>query len=89
MFRSILAAFSSPSSPKHRRYLFFDSPRPKSRSARLVVERLEDRSLMAAVPTAAYVQTNLISDQPGMAAITDESLVNSWGLAIPPAGGTF
>src|SRR5438094_81641 len=55
----------------------------------LVVESLEDRTLMSATPTTAYLQTNLISDQPGVAAITDASLVNAWGLAIPPTGGNF
>jgi uncharacterized protein (TIGR03118 family) len=44
---------------------------------------------MSAVPTTAYLQTNLISDQPGVAAITDANLVNAWGLAIPPTGGNF
>src|SRR4029079_8122252 len=53
------------------------------------VERLEDRSLMAALPVTAFLQTNLISDQPGVAGITDSSLVNAWGLTIPPTGGNF
>jgi uncharacterized protein (TIGR03118 family) len=40
--------------------------------------------LAAAGPLAAassYVQTNLVSDLPGMAAQTDPNLVNPWGLA--------
>jgi uncharacterized protein (TIGR03118 family) len=31
-----------------------------------------------------YIQTNLVSDQPGVAAITDPSLVNAWGLSEGP-----
>jgi uncharacterized protein (TIGR03118 family) len=41
-----------------------------------------------AVPATAlahgYRQTNLVSDQPGMAQITDPNLVNAWGLAAGP-----
>jgi uncharacterized protein (TIGR03118 family) len=42
-----------------------------------------------AVPTVAlahngYRQTNLVSDQPGMAQIMDPNLVNAWGLAAGP-----
>ena len=33
----------------------------------------------------AYVQTNLISDIPGVARITDPNLVNPWGMAAGPA----
>ena len=32
-----------------------------------------------------YVQTNLVSDQPGVAQLTDASLVNAWGLSAGPA----
>src|SRR5262245_28990432 len=31
-----------------------------------------------------YVQKNLVSDLPGMAARTDPNLVNSWGVALGP-----
>src|SRR5882724_4726740 len=86
MIRTIIAAFSPQSLQKHRKNR---STHSKPRHSMLMVERLEDRSLMAAVPTTAYLQTNLISDQPGVAAITDASLVNAWGLAIPPTGGNF
>ena len=41
-----------------------------------------------AIPAAAlghgYRQTNLVSDQPGVAQITDPNLVNAWGLAAGP-----
>jgi uncharacterized protein (TIGR03118 family) len=35
------------------------------------------------VPTA-YVTTNLVSDQPGVARMTDPTLVNAWGIAVGP-----
>src|SRR4051794_15751048 len=40
---------------------------------------------------AGYVQTNLVSDLPGLAIITDSSLVNPWGISwglAPPNPGT-
>src|SRR5271165_5490821 len=36
---------------------------------------------MAGQVQAAYVQTNLVSDIPGLAAITDPQLVNPWGVS--------
>jgi uncharacterized protein (TIGR03118 family) len=33
----------------------------------------------------AYVQSNLVSDVPGLAAVTDPNLVNPWGIAISGA----
>ena len=38
----------------------------------------------ASQPGNAYRQTNLVSDLPGMAQLTDPDLVNPWGLAIGP-----
>src|SRR6266568_7335108 len=39
--------------------------------------------LLSAAPASAagLVQTNLVSDIPGLAAVTDPSLVNPWGMA--------
>src|SRR5271163_1488515 len=34
--------------------------------------------------TGGYVQTNLISDIPGLAQVTDPNLLNPWGLAFFP-----
>jgi uncharacterized protein (TIGR03118 family) len=51
----------------------------------LRVERLDDRCLPSAQGTG-FVQTNLVSDVPGMAAVQDPNLVNSWGLAFNPNG---
>src|SRR5215831_9965201 len=31
-----------------------------------------------------YKQTNLVSDQPGVAALTDPNLVNAWGMSHGP-----
>jgi uncharacterized protein (TIGR03118 family) len=41
------------------------------------LESLEDRL----VPSTAYVQTNLVSNIPGLAALTDPNLKNPWGVA--------
>jgi len=40
--------------------------------------------IAAAQPHTAYHQTNQVSDVPGLAALTDPNLVNSWGLAAGP-----
>lgn len=44
------------------------------------LESLEDRL----VPSADFVQTNLISDIPGLAQITNANSVNAWGLVAGP-----
>ena len=38
--------------------------------------------------SAPFVQTDLVSDIPGLATITDSSLMNPWG-SSHPAGGPF
>ena len=35
---------------------------------------------------SAYVQTNLVSDLPSMAPVTDSNLVNPWGMSYGPGG---
>jgi uncharacterized protein (TIGR03118 family) len=45
------------------------------------LEGLEDRSL-----PSGFLQTNLVSDIPGMATFTDPNLKNPWGLAYGPGG---
>jgi uncharacterized protein (TIGR03118 family) len=65
---------------------------PASRNTtrqRLGVESLECRAMMSASPATVYLQTNLISDESGVAAITDPAVVNAWGLALPPTSGNF
>lgn len=60
---------------------------PKNiRRTQLIVEALEHRL----VPSTAYLATDLVSDQAGVAAITDPNLVNAWGIALNPNGnGAF
>src|SRR5438132_1356528 len=49
---------------------------------RLTVEALEDRRLMSTSALSANVlQTNLVSDLPGVAQLQDPNLVNPWGIA--------
>jgi uncharacterized protein (TIGR03118 family) len=52
---------------------------PKPRRCLLRLEALETRSLLA---TGSYVQTNLVSDIPGLAKVTDSNLVNPWGISF-------
>lgn len=54
-------------------------------STRLNIQRLEERCN----PATAYLATDLISDQPGVAPITDPTLVNAWGISLSPAVGAF
>src|ERR1700685_1275382 len=35
--------------------------------------------------TSTYVQTNIISDLPGTASVTDPTLLNPWGVSVGPA----
>src|SRR6516165_8077218 len=49
------------------------------------LETLEDRR----TPSTAYLATDLVSDQPGVAAVTDPTLVNAWGISLSPNGGAF
>ena len=41
-------------------------------------------AVSASARPTAYSQINLVSDQPGVAPLTDPDLVNSWGLAASP-----
>jgi uncharacterized protein (TIGR03118 family) len=70
------------------------SPRPR-RLSRLALVLGVTAALLAVGPSAvahpvghqqrtAYHQTNLVSDIPGRAAITDPNLVNPWGLVAGP-----
>jgi uncharacterized protein (TIGR03118 family) len=49
----------------------------KQSTFRPTVESLEERSLLS----ANVLQTNLVSDLPGVAAVTDPNLVNPWGVS--------
>src|SRR5438270_7670850 len=60
----------------------FDTSRPVRRSSRPVLEGLEQRCLL----DAGFVQTNLVSDVPGLAAHTDSAVVNPWGFSESARG---
>ncbi len=51
----------------------------------LRVLQLEERSN----PSTTFIAINLISDQPGVARITDPTLQNAWGISLSPTGGAF
>ncbi len=57
-------------------------------SVRLNLESFEDRSNPSS-PGTAYLATDLVSDQPGVAPITDPTLVNAWGISLSATGGAF
>src|SRR4029078_6576149 len=52
---------------------------------RLRVEMLEDRSN----PSTAFLATDLIADQPGIAPDPAPTLVNAGGISLSPTGGAF
>ena len=57
-------------------------PRPVLPTARPRLESLEDRYLLA----GNVLQTNLVSDLPGVAQFQDPQLINPWGIAEGPGG---
>jgi uncharacterized protein (TIGR03118 family) len=54
--------------------------RARARTCRLHLESLEDRCLLS----NNVLQTNLVSDLQGVAAVTDPNLVNPWGVSESP-----
>jgi hypothetical protein len=52
-------------------------------------ELLEERALFSAAPILGYVQTNLVSNTPGMALITDPRLVDPWDVNFPQEPGVY
>src|SRR5262245_53208041 len=61
------------------------APARKPVRSRLALEALEDRSLLS----ANFIQTNLVSDLPGLARLLDPTLKNAWGISLSPNGGAF
>src|SRR5258705_13927228 len=57
----------------------------RNRARRLAVESMENRLMLA----TSYIATDLVSDQPGVAPITDTTLHNAWGIGTSPTGGNF
>jgi uncharacterized protein (TIGR03118 family) len=73
-----------------RQFFTLEHPRGGERSSgaserALRLEALEPRLVLA----TSYIATDLVSDQPGVAPITDPGLVNGWGIALGPTGGNF
>src|SRR5262249_14383127 len=58
---------------------------PRFRARRPILDGLEARLLLA----TTFTQTNLVSDDPGMAKTTDPNLVNPWGLALGTNSGLW
>jgi uncharacterized protein (TIGR03118 family) len=56
-----------------------------ARRLRPQLETLEDRT----VPSTAFIASDLVSDQSGVAPIQDTHLVNGWGIALSQTGGAF
>src|SRR5438874_7497333 len=56
--------------------------RRRPRAYALCLEALEDRYLLS----GSVLQTNLVSDLPGVANVTDANLVNPWGISASPTG---
>jgi uncharacterized protein (TIGR03118 family) len=52
---------------------------------RLALEALEERRVLS----ANFIQTNLVSDLPGLAQVRDLTLVNPSGISLSPNGGAF
>jgi uncharacterized protein (TIGR03118 family) len=65
----------------------FAARRPVRQRTRLSLEGLEERCLLDA--SGLVLQTNLVSDLPGVAAVQDPNLVNPWGISEGPTGGPF
>jgi uncharacterized protein (TIGR03118 family) len=53
-----------------------------ARRARPQLEALEARIVLSNSGTTPYLQTNLVSNIPGLAQITDSNLVNPWGVSF-------
>lgn len=73
----MLSLFTAPSRPQTHRATY-----------RPMLEALENR-LVPAAPVGGFLLANLVSNEPGVAVITDAELVNAWGLALNPGGGAL
>ena len=60
-----------------------NSGRPSHRPLRL--EALETRLVLS----TTYIAHDLVSDQPGVAPLTDPTLLNAWGISLGPTGPTI
>jgi uncharacterized protein (TIGR03118 family) len=57
--------------------------------APLVTAGATGAAAAAPPPATSVLQTNLVSDIPGTALVTDSKLVNPWGISSSPAGSPF
>ena len=57
----------------------------KAPRTRLACQQLEDRCN----PSTSFLATDLVSDLPGVARVTDPSLVNAFGISLSPTSGAF
>src|SRR5262249_13403073 len=83
--RSMMTALSTVSQWFRGRGRRRPAPARKTARPRLGVEALDDRRLMS----AHFIQTNLVSDLPGLAQLLDPTLKNPWGISLSPNGGAF
>jgi uncharacterized protein (TIGR03118 family) len=65
-----------------RSFVFNATRRARLSRPRLRLEALEDRSLLS----GNVLETNLVSDLPGVAQVQDPNLVNPWGISESPSG---
>jgi uncharacterized protein (TIGR03118 family) len=57
----------------------------KTPARALRIESLEPRQVLS----TTYLVHDLVSNQPGVAPLTDPDLVNGWGVSVNPTGGGF
>jgi len=69
-----------PSTLLSRRSSIHHGSRQKALARTLRIESLEARQVLS----TTYLVHDLVSDQPGVAPITDPNLVNAWGIAVGP-----
>ena len=79
MFGLIMKRIAHGTNSRHKR-----SARSASRRAGPRMEALEARVVLSNSGTTPYLQTNLVSDIPGLAQVTDSNLVNPWGVSFGP-----
>jgi uncharacterized protein (TIGR03118 family) len=65
-----------------RRWQYAVPRRPEAAKPRRCLLRLEPLETRCLLATGSYVQTNLVSDIPGLAKATDSHLVNPWGISF-------
>jgi uncharacterized protein (TIGR03118 family) len=64
-------------------------PRAALLAAALLLAIAPATVLSAAPKGGSFTQTNLVSDQAGVALIRDPDLMNAWGISLNPSGGGF